>query len=234
MGLEKYNHEIVEKNYKRKKRNKALFVFLLFSVVVGIIFFSSFYNGGIITGNSVKKILTNDSMQISTSLSVPEVFLKDSFEEVFISAGQEGLVYIDDKKISLKEIQNNLSLKDFSGSIKLNGEHINLLEGKISEIKINNVSINLQGEGRIKLVFNENTPYEIFEIKEGVFLEKVFFVSSGEINFEEDSINLKSEKVSFENYFGGLKVKDKKLILNGFAEKITIDGDSRKIVLSKK
>lgn len=234
MDLERYNRDHL--NYRHRRRShRKFFFFLFFLLVLGVILFSAFNDGGLgIVGNVVSSSPnTDNSMNVQTSLSVPHVVLKGTYEEVILSLDGGQFVYMDNKRISLDGSENRIILKDFKGDIDLDENQINKFSGKISEIRINGVPIHLQGEGTLKFSIPSNSSYSFFEIKEGVSLKEVFFVASGEVFFEDDSLSLNSEMIKFENYFGGLKIEERRLVFNGMASKISIEGTSRKITLSK-
>ena len=215
-------------SYGKKRFGKKKLIFLSFLLVLGIILCSTFYLEGGITGRVVSNLNKSDLINIQSSLSIPEVSLNGEYEEVIIFLEKDNAVILDKKEISLNEIENKIILKNFSGKIEFNEDYINKLEGKVSEIRINNLPIYLQTRGKIKFSLPQSTQYSSFEISEGIHLGDVSFISSGSLAYENDVLNLNSEKIRFENYFGNLRVHDKKLILEGNDRKINIDGELRK------
>lgn len=234
MDFDKYNKKHYYGNeYKKKRFGKKTFIFLAFSFVLVTILFSAFYGNGGITGNVIGSVNHNNSIEIETSFSVPEVSLNDEYDEIILTLNKGGIINLDNKKITLEENENQVILKNFKGEIKLDETNIKELRGKISEIKINNLPINLKESGKLKISLSQNSKYSFFQIEEGVYLKNVFFITSGNINVGEDSLNLNSEKVEIKNYFGSLTLENKKLIFNGLVESINIEGGSRKVTLSK-
>lgn len=220
-------------DYKKRRFGKKTFIFLAFSFVIVAVLFSAFYGNRGITGNVIGSINHNNSIEIKTSFSVPEVSLKDEYEEVIIYLSKGNVIKADNKKITLEEMENKIILNDLNGEIKINENNIKELTGKVSKITINNLPINLQGSGKIKISLSENSKYSFFQIDEGVYLKNVFFTTSGTVDIGGDLINLNSEKIEIKNYFGSLTIKDKKLILEGLVENLNIEGNSRKLSLSK-
>jgi hypothetical protein len=215
------------KKFKRK--------FLIGFLGVFIIFFITFlfYNNGGITGNVIGSLNHNNSIEIKTSFSIPEVSLDDEYEEIVLTLNKGGVINLDNKKITLEENENQVILKNFKGEIKIDENNIKELKGKIFEIRINNLPINLKESGKLKISLSQNSKYSFFQIEEGVYLKNVFFITSGNINVGGDSLNLNSEKIEIKNYFGSLTIKDKKIILEGLVENLNIESNSRKISLSK-
>lgn len=214
------------KKFKRK--------FLIGFLGVFIIFFITFlfYNNGGITGNVIGSLNHNNSIEIKTSFSIPEVSLDDEYEEIVLTLNKGGVINLDNKKITLEENENQVILKNFKGEIKIDENNIKELKGKIFEIRINNLPV-IKESGKLKISLSQNSKYSFFQIEEGVYLKNVFFITSGNINVGEDSLNLNSEKVEIKNYFGSLTLENKKLIFNGLVESINIEGGSRKVTLSK-
>ena len=233
MDFDKYNKKhYYGDGYKKKRFGKKTFIFLVFSFVLVTILFSAFYGNGGITGNVIGSINQNNSIEIKTSFSVPEVSLDDEYKEIVLTLNKGGVINLDDKKITLEENENQVILKNFKGEIKIDENNIKYFKGKISEIKINNLPV-IKESGKLKISLSQNSKYSFFQIEEGVYLKNVFFITSGNINVGEDSLNLNSEKVEIKNYFGSLTLENKKLIFNGLVESINIEGGSRKVTLSK-
>jgi hypothetical protein len=228
-------YEIMNRNsFHHKKRFGGNFIiFLFFLIVIGIILFSTVYESGKFTGKAINPLNQNNSVNIETSLSVPEIVLRGEYKEIFVSLNKGSFIYLDNKKISLNEIENNIIISDFIGDIKISENSITQLEGKISELQINKIPINLQDGGKLKFSLSSDAQFKSFEIREEVSLNDVSFIASGNIYFEGDSLVLNSEKIQFINYFGNLKVQDKKLILEGIVENVNVYGKFKKVSLLK-
>jgi hypothetical protein len=231
MEYEKYNPQ---SNYQKGKIffNRNFFIFLSFLVVIGIIFLTTYYNGFAITGDFIKSTNQNNSIKIKTSIYVSELNLDGEYEEIAFIVKKGSFIYLDNKKISPDGLENKIVIKDFKGDILINKSMISNFEGKVSQININNVPINLQSGGRLKFSLSSDAIYNLFEIKENIKLKDISFVTSGSVDFGGDFLNLNSEKIKFINYLGSLKIENEKLILNGYVESLKIDSESRKIILS--
>jgi hypothetical protein len=231
MEYNKYNFD--KNNYYKKHRfGKKTFFFLSFLLVVGIVLFSTFYSGSI-TGKTISSLNQTNLLNIQTSFSFPEINLKGEYTEVIFSVDKNTIISLDNKQVSLTEPNNQIILKNFKGNVDLNENYIEKLDGRASEIIINNVPINLKSGKKIYFVLSPNSNYDSLEIKEEVYLKDFSFETTGSINFGSDYLNLNSENVQFKNYIGSFKIQDKKLILQGFVESLKIEGDLRKISLSR-
>ena len=233
MDFDKYNQRYYQTSYKKKMFGKKTFLFFAFSFVLVIVLFSAFYDGRGMTGNVIGNINHNNSIEIKTSFSVPEVKLDDEYEEVVLHLNKGAILKIDNKKINLEENENKIILKDFKGELEINEQYLSKLTGKVSEITINNLPLTLQKKGKIKVSLSDNSEYSFFGIEDGVYIKSVFFTTSGSLFFGDDSLILNSEKIELRNYLGKLTIKDEKLILEGFVENLNIEGSSRKLSLSK-
>lgn len=221
------------KKLKRKFLKLFLGIFLIFSV--GLLLF---YNSLGITGKIISSVNPynnndNNSISIKTSITIPELSLDDSYKEVILNLNKGGIINLDNKKITLEEIENKVILKDFNGEIVLDENSIKQLKGKISEIRINNLPINLKDVGKLKISLSQDSKYSSFKIEENVQLRNLLFTSSGNILVRGDSLNLNSEDVKIKNYFGSLTIENKTLILEGLVESLNLEGDFRKISLSR-
>lgn len=234
MDSEKYNWSNRNYSYKRKRSTAKTFLFLFFILVVAVILLSAFYDGFSITGKSIDSPNQNNSISIKTSLSIPDIVLKDEYSEIAFNLPKGSFVNLDNKKISLEQIENRIVILNFKGIMEINENTITKLEGKISEIKINGIPINMEDGKKIKFSIDPEIRYNFFEIKEGVYLRDVSFLTSGDVFIGRDSITLNSEKINFKNYLGSLKIINRKLVLDGFSESVKIEGESRKIILTNK
>ena len=232
MGQEKFNYK---KKYPKKEKSFRikLFAFICFLIILGLIFMNPFYNSKGITGNVINSLNENKSIDFRTSFLISELELSGRYEEIIISIKRDSLINLKDQEIELNKFENEIILKDFEGIIEIKEDTIKKLDGKASEIKINNIPLISKKIKKLEFSIIENSTYNFLEIKEKIFLKDFSFNASGRIDFKEDSLNLNSEKITFANYFGNLKIENKKLILHGLTENIKIQGKSRKIIFSK-
>lgn len=233
MVSENYKHN-QQFHYNPKKRIfgvKTLIV-LTFLVVLGVIIFTSLYGGINLTGHFTKAIDEESLIGIKASLSDPSINLKGEYEEIIFLIEKDSYLELDNQKIYFEESESKLVLRNFNGEIKIENERIMKLEGRTSEIVINNVPISSQGR-KSKVNLLSESKFKLFEIKENVYFRSHSFETSGSVSFNEDLINLKSEKLYLENYLGGIKISEGNLVLEGGAQLIRIEGENRKLVLSK-
>jgi hypothetical protein len=226
-GNNQYSHE--------KKRNFkwGIFVAVLFIVVLGIVFFSTFSDQLVGTGKVIDSSNLSDSIHIVTSLSVPELNLKGNYDELILSLGSDSFVYLDNKKVSSSVSNHELILRDFSGTINIKEGDVIDMSGKISEIVLNGVPISSNTNSKIKLSLSPESHYKYFEIKEGFYVKDLSYVTTGDISYEEENIKVNSEKVSLVNYIGSLKIEKGLILLDGNVESLSVVGNLRKITLAR-
>lgn len=219
--------------YGNKKVTKKRLVVGIVGGLLLISFLFIFLKGGIITGNTINAMNQSNAIEIKTSFYIPELTLEDEYKKIELSLDRGTIIKLDNKKITLEDIKNKIILKDFEGKIKINEDKIKELNGEVSEIRINNLPINLEENGKLKVSLYKGSGYSFLKIKEDVNLKELFFKTSGTIKVGGDSLNLNSEEIQIKNYIGELKIENRKLILEGLVEEINIDSSSRSLSLSK-
>ncbi len=232
MELGRYNNEHLHFAHRRKVK-REIFFFVFFTFVIGIILLSSFYGESFLTGKVIGKISQEELIDFQALLSVPDLSLEGNYDEVMVTLGMGQDIYIDNKRISLTEFENKIIFFNFNGKINLNKSGVLNLEGKSSEIKINNIPINSRKNRSLKVSIPQNPPYKSFEIKEEVYIKEIDFESSGKLNLDKDTLNLNSERIKIKNYQGSLKLENSRMNLNGKVEMVEIHGNFSKISLSK-
>lgn len=231
MGFENYNYN-GNNHYspKRKSSKLTIFVVVLFLSVVGVIYFTTFSDGFSFTGRVVGSQNSTSDIVISSALSVPELNLKGSYNELVLSLSPDSFIYLDNKKVG-SNFSNELILRDFNGIVNIQGGKGVQIEGKISEIVLNGIPITSNTNSKMKLSLSPNSHYNSIEIKEGFYFKELIYIASGEIYYGEDFIKLNSEKVDLTNYIGSLKIEDDLIFFDGTVESLSVTGDSRKITL---
>ncbi len=218
-----------------KKPNKKILIFLGFLFVMGIIIFTILYSNGSITGKVVSSINANNSIEFSSSLTIPDLTFKGEYPEIKILSKAKTTIYIGRKSFLLDELkENRIILKDFSGKIELDEDGI-LFDGKVSDVNLNNLPIQEKNGRRIKIYVDSKIPYNLIEFKEDLFLKEIDYVSSGVLfigDENKDKITLDEDSLFISNYLGELRINEDTLFLEGFAEDIKISGDMRKISIS--
>lgn len=236
MDLDKNNLKYYGQTSKKKRKlNKKTLLFLGFLFVIGAIVFTTLYSNGVITGN-VASINSNNSIKISSELTSPDFNLKGEYLEIKISSNSKTTIYLGDKSFFLDETrENQIILKEFSGKIEIDGDGI-LLDGKVSDVNLNYLPITDKNNKKIKISSDSKIPYNLVEFKENLFLKEINYISSGTLSVGKqnpDKITLNRDSLVVSNYLGKLKISEGNLFLDGFAENIKINGDEKKISISK-
>ena len=242
MNSDKNNFEYYGHSYKKKKTfNKKTIVFFGFLIVISIIIFTTLYSnnsliGNVILGNAISSTNQNNSIIISSELTIPNLSFKGEYSEIKILSDSETTIYLGEKSFILDELkENKIILKEFSGTIKIEKDGI-LLDGKASEVNLNNLPIKERNNKKIKINGDSKIPYNLIEFKESLFLKEIDYVSSGILFIGEknpDKIILDEDSLIISNYFGKLKIYDDTLFLKGSAKDIKIMGDMKTISISK-
>ena len=233
MELDKNNFKYYGNSHgKMKKPNKKILIFAGFLLVIGMIVLVTLYSNGSITGNVISSINSNNSIEFSSVLTVPDLDLKGEYSEIKILSRAKTTIYIGKKSFLLDESkENRIILKGFSGKIELDEEGI-LFDGKVSGVNLNNLPIEETNDRMIKIYIDSKIPYNSIEFKEDLFLKEIDYVSSGVLFMGEDKITLNEDSLFISNYFGELDINDGTLFLRGFAEDIRVSGNMKKISIS--
>ncbi len=147
MELGKNNLRYYGHSHKGKKRiNKKILIFSGFIFVIGAIIFTTLYSNGSITGKVISSINPssinpNNSIIMSSELTVPDLNMKGEYPEIKILSRAKTTIYLGDKSFQLDGLrENKIILKEFSGKIELSKNGI-LLDGKVFEVNLNNLPI---------------------------------------------------------------------------------------------
>ncbi len=229
MHLEKHSYQ--KKAQKRGARMK-FFVFLIFIFIIGAIIFTIYPQKFGFTGMSIFPEKTNNnSFSLNTSISIPELTLKNSFPELRIILATDSSINIGGKTFSLKETERELILKNFDGTIMFDENKLYILKGKTSEIILSGIPIT-QEKNKINIDLNQQVEYKKIFLSEKINIKSLEYIAFGEIKVNEDILKLNSELISFNNFYGTLKSENQKLSLDGYIDSIEINGETRKIKIS--
>ena len=133
MELETYNRKGVHLTHKHNW-TKNFLMFLAFIIVVLAILIGTTPLGQNFTGFSVSKNTTSmNYTQISATLSIPKLTLKNEFEEIKIILEKNSTLMIGGQKFHFSDPEKEIILKKFQGTITFDENQIYLLKGKVSE-----------------------------------------------------------------------------------------------------
>jgi hypothetical protein len=221
---------------KQKKSifGKKTLVFLLFFFVIGIMIFSVFKEESPMTGSIISDLITQDtSISILAELTIPEIELKGEYSEIKTRGLKDSSFYVGGNKFSLSGSNNEIIVKDFSGNINFDDKKITYFDGNALSVIINGDSVYDKDKGRVVVFLNEETEYQSILFKEDLYIEELEYTASGEVTFQNKLFKLSNEELFLNNFLGSLEVKDNKMILNGFVQRIMITGSDKKIDVSR-
>ena len=236
MELGKNNYKYYQQPREKKKISKELLIFSGFLLVIIVIIFTTFYDGMPITGKAISSVNLNNSVQFSSELTRPDLNLKGEYSEINISFSSKTTIYLGEKSFAFDDSkENSMILSDFSGKIKIEGGGV-ILDGRVSGANLNGLPIKEKNDKRIKVSSDSKISYSSIDFKENLFLTKLDYIASGVLYVGEenqDSINLDKDPLAISDYLGKLKIIGETLFLEGFAENIDIEGNIKKISISK-
>jgi hypothetical protein len=203
---------------------------------MAVIFVAAFYGNFSLTGKSVDSFDLNNSLVISSKLTIPELELKGDYSQISILADSGSFVYIGDQKMMLNErTVNEIILKDFSGKIKFNEYEISLIDGKAAKIILNDIPMSNKRGRATNVHTDSGLDYRLIEFGNDTYIKEIDHVLSGEIslgNKADDKIGLDEKELIISSFFGKVRIEDKRMFLDGSVEKIEIKDEKSKIIIS--
>ncbi len=230
MMYEEYHNK--NNPHKRNHFGRKFLIFILFLAVLGVIFFTTIYEGGF-TGNSIKEFNENNSVKISSETNIPSTTLTGEHSKITFDISSNKEMKLEGKKISLDKTSNLLVLEGFSGEVNFDENSINLLSGKVSKIYINGVPISNEKDVKMKISLDSDILYNSISFKNNFPVSEINFICSGKVNVGTDSINLNQDTCILKNALGEFLVKDKKLFFSGSVTSLDIKGENKKVSISK-
>lgn len=217
--------------HPRNHRGLMKFFFLVFIGILGLILVSTFYSDFSITGNFLGS-KSNGPVSISSEISVPDISIKGDYPSVRILGIGTVIIYLDGKEFVLDKPSNLIVAEDFSGRISFDKDSIYSIDARASKVFVNGLPISSKKVSKISIILDSNVFYNLINIESGVFFEKLDYTASGRISADRNSLNFNDERVIIKNFNGKLGVENKRLLLNGFVDGVSIQSDNRKMVIS--
>lgn len=230
-------HENFGHNKKRRFFNKKFMLFIGFLFVVFIILFTTFYRGGFsITGNMIKSIDIENSLAISSSLSVPDLSLDGDYGRIKIIGTGGSDIRFGSQDVSLSDSErNDIVIENFSGEISFNEEGIYLLDGRALRIIVNRVPISSPKNRKVRVSIGSEILYSSIEFRDDVYIKELSYITSGNLLIDNhNTISLNGDSLLVNNYLGKLAVSDKKMNINGLFESLDVLSDNKMISISYK
>lgn len=215
--------EYSQKN-KKRKYSPLFIIFMAFILVLGFLFYTSFYNpslGEKITGNVVrdKDITQENSVEIKAKLGVPEKFSIDSkISKLSLAINKPSDIFIGNQKVELDK-KSSVIIDSFDGKLEITSVNVVNIDGMASRIFIDGIPIAQSSGSDMKVKF-ENLEYNYLEIND-FFLDSLSYQTSGKININQEKIiiNLNNENFELKDFKGDLKISGGSLSLSGFLDK---------------
>ncbi len=199
---------------KRKKHHLGLYVFLIFLLIIGYLFYTSFYNPelGKITANIIKNTAkSSNSIKIEAGLSSPEkISINGKIEKIELSA-DSGYFLVGKEKFELKK--SSIVIENYNGELDFGKNSITRLKGKSNKIFFNGIPITGSPEIKISL---ENSDYNYLKLT-NFYLSSLNYKASGIVRIDNEKVLIKLDNDDFkiEDFSGNLNIRGDKLEMNG-------------------
>ena len=199
---------------KAPKKDFKIVTISVFLLILGFLIITSFY-GFKFTGNAIKNLglSKNSIIEIKADLTIPELELKGKFGEIKIKGGSKSNLYVGDQKFYLGNSQNNfITLKEFNGEILLDASKILFFKGKATEVSVNGVPITSNIGDILKVKLDEDFRYSLLEIKGGVSIKELNYITSGTIRVNNDKniLRVQNEEIEMSYFEGDIIIKNDK------------------------
>ena len=218
-----------------KKLSSRVVFFGLFILLLFILLNTAFSGKSGITGNVI--LSENGSIEgiiVKANLDIPDfdINLNNNFEKIRIQGGSDSFLNVGREKFDLSHSKKGfIVLEDFIGKISFNAGSISVLKGNAKKILINGVPISPIVGNHLEVELNGDLNYSYLDIKEGVFISKLEYITDGSLRIgEQTTLNLNDDKLILNDFFGALNIENKEMSLNGIFNKIEIDGESNIVI----
>ena len=232
MTIEYYGKSSNKK--KQGKKRLMMFIIGMFSLILFLLIYTSFYGNISLTGSAIKEWVTNSNesggnIRLDAKLTVPYLSIDGEFEKIEIRGGSDSYLSVGDQKFYLGDIKENYLIFDnYDGKISFDSENILELKGKASGITVNGVFITPQSKSTAKININQSFNYKSLKIDDEFSINELSYMTSGiiKLNNEKEIFNIDEEEITVNNFYGNLLIKNKELYLDGYIDSLDIIGDS--------
>ena len=219
--------------YQGGKSKKKPIMFFAFILVLGFILWVAFSGNLGITGNTVRLPTSDNSFPLSLETNVPEIKLAGDYAKISMDVFSGQDLMLDGKRISLSKLSNSLILEGFSGKIGFNENLITLLDGKVSKIFIDGVPIANEKGALMRISSDSEIRHSSVAFDSDIYLKELKYVGYGVVYVSPSAINLNADSILIKNLFGKISIKDDKLFFDGTASDLSINGNDKKISISR-
>lgn len=221
---------------KSPKKDFKMVTIAAFLLILGFLVVTSFY-GFTFTGNAIKNlgVSKNSTIEIKADLTIPELELDGKFGEIKIKGGSKSNLYVGNQKFYLGNSQNNfITLKEFKGEILLDAGKILFFKGKATEVLVNGIPITSNIGDVLKVNLGEDFRYSLLEIRNGVSIKELNYITSGTIRVNNDKniLRVQNEEIEMSYFDGDIIIENDKFRIEGTVSKLEIKGDQGIIINS--
>ena len=214
-----------------KKGFPKIWIFLVFIVILGGLFYFAFYNNTFstnisTTGNVVDNPTINkDALSITAELIPPETLdINSKISKISLRTRGPAIFNIGKQKFELSK-STSIIINDFQGTLSLDSKNIFKLNGKTSKVFVDGNPITPSSESTMQISSEQESGYAYLELK-GVYIKSLAYTTSGiiKLNKEKIKINLDNETINIQKFSGDLEIKSDLFKLNGHAQESNVLG----------
>ena len=214
---------------KAPKKDFKMVTITIFLLIMGFLILTAFY-GFNFTGNAIKNWGSgggNSSIELKADLTIPNLELKGNLGEIKIKGGSNSNLFVGDQKFYLGNSDSNLIiLKKYNGKIFLDSNRILYFKGKATEVSVNGITITPEMGKTLSVKLDEDFKYSLLEIKGGVSIKELDYITSGTIRVNDDKniFRVENEEIIMKNFQGDMSIERGKFKIDGMVKQLEIKG----------
>lgn len=214
---------------KTPRKDFKIVAITIFLLIMGFLILTAFY-GFTFTGNIIKNLSSgggNSTIELKADLTIPNLELEGKFGEVKIKGGSNSNLFVGNQKFYLGNSDNNfISLKDYNGKISLDSNRILYFKGKAVEVSVNGIPITSEVGGTLSVRLDEDFKYSLLEVKGGVSIKELNYITSGtiRINSDKNVFRIGNDEVTMSYFQGDISIERDKFKIDGKVRKLEIKG----------
>ncbi len=214
---------------KAPKKDFKILTITIFLLIMGFLILTAFY-GFNFTGNAIKNWSSgngNSSIELKADLTIPNLELEGKFGEIKIKGGSNSNLFVGNQKFYLGNSDNNLIiLKEYVGKIFLDSNRILYFKGKSTEVSVNGIPITSEIGKTLSIKLDEDFKYSLLEIKNGVSIKELNYITSGTIRVSDDKnvFRIENEEIVMKNFQGDMSIERGKFKIDGKVSELEIKG----------
>jgi len=219
-------HNLEIKNKKALLANKTFWIIVIFLLILALLFYQPFLDITNLTGNVINDNQNITGIDISGSLTIPELFLKGDLGEIEFR-GNTGFLYVEDQKMPLSNFGfDKIVIRGFQGKIELNKSNILVLKGKATQVFLNGNSV-MSERDNIDVYLEPSFKLNYFKTDKKIFIKNLEYTTSGALTLGQQKLilNLDNENIDMDSLVTTVRIETDAFHIDGKVKSLEITGN---------